>query len=72
MLNTLVHDKPVSMGSQWAMFVPSVFIDRLQPLQFVYGHNRTPQSQTVLYFCLDFTWDQSSFGTGVWSICKNA
>jgi hypothetical protein len=23
MLNTLVHDKPVSMGSQWAMFVPS-------------------------------------------------
>lgn len=28
--------------------------------------------ETVLYFCLDFSLDQSSFGTGVWSICKNA
>ena len=23
MLNTLVHDKTVSMGSQWAVFVPT-------------------------------------------------
>ena len=23
MLNTLVHDKPVSVGSQWVVFVPT-------------------------------------------------
>ena len=28
MLNTLVHDKPVSMGSQWVVFVPTVVYGR--------------------------------------------
>ena len=29
MLNTLVHDKPVSVGSQWALYNPTLVVARI-------------------------------------------
>ena len=45
MLNTLVHDKPVSVGSQWALYNPTVVV--------VYGYNGLPRTHLTL--SLSFT-----------------